>query len=422
MSGKEFKFGFLISAALDKGFKQAFMAAGVQVNDFSKTIDDNTKKLNQGIGTTVQQGGKLSKLGKSFSDVALRLGKVGSAWTFAGKSFDFTKKILASSKAAIEFENAMADVKKVVNFEGDATQRNQQLKAMGKEILNLSTKIPMAANGLAQIVAAGGQSGIAAKDLTAFAESAAKMGIAFDITADQAGAMMAKWRTAFKMDQKQVETLADKINYLGNTTAASAPLISDVVTRIGPLGAVGGLAAGEIAAMGASLVGSGIQSEVAATGLKNFILTMTSGTSATKKQRETFAELGLDAEVLASKMQTDAKGAILEVLSAINSVDKAQQSAKLKDLFGKESIGAIAPLLTNIDNLKKNFEGVGDAARYAGSMQDEFDARSKTTGNSVQLMENRINAAKIAISSNLLPVITPLAEGLGAIAGAIGKK
>lgn len=28
-----------------------------------------------------------------------------------------------------------------------------------------------------------------------FAESAAKMGIAFDITADQAGDMMAKWRT-----------------------------------------------------------------------------------------------------------------------------------------------------------------------------------------------------------------------------------
>ena len=71
----------------------------------------------------------------------------------------------------------------------------------------------MSAEGLAKIVAAGGQSGIARQDLTAFAESAAKMGIAFDVTADQAGEMMAKWRTAFKMDQKQVETLADKINF-----------------------------------------------------------------------------------------------------------------------------------------------------------------------------------------------------------------
>lgn len=35
--------------------------------------------------------------------------------------------------------------------------------------------------------------------------------------------MMAKWRTAFKMGQSDVVKLADKINFLGNTTAASAP-------------------------------------------------------------------------------------------------------------------------------------------------------------------------------------------------------
>ena len=141
---------------------------------------------------------------------------------------------------------------------------------MSKDVLELSTRIPMAVDGLANIVAAGGQSGIAREDLLKFAEAAAKMGVAFDITADQAGDMMAKWRTAFKMNQDEVITLADKINYLGNTTAASAPLISDVVTRIGPLGSIGGVASSEIAALGASMVGSGIQSEVAATGIKKF--------------------------------------------------------------------------------------------------------------------------------------------------------
>ena len=115
-------------------------------------------------------------------------------------------------------------------------------------MLELSKRIPMTADALAQIVASGGQSGIDKKDLTAFAESAAKMGVAFDITADHAGQMMAQWRTAFNMGQKDVEELADKINHLGNNTAASALPISEVVTRIGPLGEVGGMASGEIAA------------------------------------------------------------------------------------------------------------------------------------------------------------------------------
>lgn len=36
--------------------------------------------------------------------------------------------------------------------------------------------------------------------------------------------MMAKWRMAFRMGQPEVIAFADKINYLGNTTAASSPL------------------------------------------------------------------------------------------------------------------------------------------------------------------------------------------------------
>lgn len=79
------------------------------------------------------------------------------------------------SQDAVRFESSMADVKKVVNFDTP-----EQFKEMGNDILNMSKNIPMAADDLAKIVAAGGQAGIARTDLTAFAESAAKMGVAFE--------------------------------------------------------------------------------------------------------------------------------------------------------------------------------------------------------------------------------------------------
>lgn len=319
-------------------------------------------------------------------------------------------------QAAIQFESTMADVKKVVDFDTP-----EQFQQMSRDILELSQRIPMTADALGQIVAAGGQSGIAREDLTSFAESAAKMGVAFDITADQAGEMMAKWRTAFKMGQDEVVVLGDKVNYLGNTTAASAPLISDVVTRVGPLGAVGGVASGEIAALGASLVGSGISSEIAATGIKNLILAMASGTSATNTQRTAFASLGLTTEELAQRMQVDAKGAIIDVLERVSQLDQASQAATLQQLFGKESLGAIAPLLSNLDGLKENFDRVSDAAQYAGSMEGEFAARAATTENSIQLMQNRIDAATIAIGNGMIPVITPLIGILGDAATSAGS-
>lgn len=302
--------------------------------------------------------------------------------------------------AAIDFESAMADVRKVVDFDSP-----QQFKDMQQDILKLTRILPMTAEDIAKIVASGGQAGIAKEDLLGFAESAAKMGVAFDITADQAGDMMAKWRTAFKMSQDEVVTLADKVNYLGNTTAASAPLISEVITRIGPLGEVGGVASGEIAALGASIVGSGVSSEIAATGIKNLVLGLTAGESATKTQADAFAALGMNAADMAKRMQVDAKGAILDVMRALRELDKDKQTAVLKDLFGKESIGAIAPLLSNLEGLEDNFNKVADAAQYGGSMNAEFQARCETTENSLQLMKNAASELAINLGSVLLPYI-----------------
>ena len=328
---------------------------------------------------------------------------VGAYATFEGAkrvAEVLTAPIMDGVRAAMTFESAMADVRKVVDFDTP-----QGFKNMQQDILKLSTVLPMIPEDIAKIVAAGGQAGIAKDDLLIFAESAAKMGVAFDISADQAGDMMAKWRTAFKMNQQDVVALADKINYLGNTTAAAAPLISDVVTRIGPLGEVGGVASGEIAALGASMVGAGIQSEVAATGIKNLILNMVVGENASKKQAEAFASLGMNAGEMAKRMQTDAKGAIMDVLQAIKELDADKQASTLKTLFGQESIGAISPLLSNLDNLKENFDKVADSSQYAGSMEAEYAERSKTAENAMILMENSMKKVNIQLGNIFLPMV-----------------
>ncbi|MGD9759106.1 MAG: phage tail tape measure protein [Comamonas sp.] len=328
--------------------------------------------------------------------------------------------IVVGVKAAMDFESKMADVKKVVDFDTP-----EQFQQMGKDVLGLARELPMAAGGIAQIVAAGGQAGIPRAELKGFASDAVKMGVAFDQTADEAGQMMATWRTAFKMGQGDVTKLADQVNYLGNTGPASAKKISNVVTSIGPLGAVAGMASGQIAAMGATLIGMGTAEEVAATGMKNFMLSLTAGASATKSQQETFKALRLDAKQVAVSMQKDAQGTIMRVLNAVSKVDKSKQAAVLSNLFGKESIGAIAPLLTNLDLLESNFKKVGDATLYSGSMNKEYAARAATTANNLQLLVNKATEVGIAVGTVLLPpfndfmdVIGPVVTGVGDLAAA----
>ena len=429
MAGKSFSFGFAIGASVAPSLNGAFTKINgnfYKLNGAMMDLEKTQSRLQNAFRKGIINENTLKEWTGRVESYRNKLSRVNAGEVFNKATFDFGAAYIAARNAtgflaspvqsAMKFESVMADVRKVVDFDTP-----QQFKQMNNDILELSKRIPMTAEGLGRIVAAGGQSGIAREDLTAFAEAAAKMGVAFDITADQAGDMMAKWRTAFKMNQGDVEALADKINYLGNTTAASATLISDVVTRIGPLGEVGGVASGEIAALGASMVGSGIQSEVAATGIKNMILAMSSGESATNSQKEAFARLGMTTTDLAQRMQTDAKGAIMDVLQSISQLDKSEQASVLQNIFGKESLGAIAPLLSNLDGLRDNFNKVGDASKYAGSMQNEFDTRSQTTENSVQLLQNRMEAAQIAIGTGILPVVTTFAEIIGKVASAIGN-
>nr|VFK50692.1 MAG: phage tail tape measure protein, TP901 family, core region [Candidatus Kentron sp. TC]VFK59857.1 MAG: phage tail tape measure protein, TP901 family, core region [Candidatus Kentron sp. TC] len=114
----------------------------------------------------------------------------------------------APVKAAMDFESAMADVKKVVNFETPG-----QFKAMGQDILAMTTRdrLPMAAEQIAAIVAAAGQSGIARRELKGFARDPARMGVAFDLTGEQSGAMMANWRAGMGLTQPRVVMLADAV-------------------------------------------------------------------------------------------------------------------------------------------------------------------------------------------------------------------
>lgn len=375
----------MASASRGKEYSLAVKIAGSVASSFNSAMGAAENRIS-GLGQIAKQAAAIA----SAAWGALKIGEF----------------VTDSVQAAVDFESAMADVAKVVDGLRDENGNlTDTYYAMSDSIVQMSKNIPMAAEDLAAITASAGTAGIAAEELTTFTETAAKMGVAFDTTAEQAGDWMAKWRTSFTMSQEEVTALADQINYLSNNSASTASEISTIVTAVGPLGDVAGISAAQIAALGSTMVGVGVQQDVAATGIRKLATTMVAGSSATKAQATVLQQLGLDVTEMAQRMQTDAEGAILTFLEAVSKLPEAEQAAALKNYFGQESVGAIAPLLTNLDVLRERFEMVADAQLYAGSMDAEYAARAATTANNIQLYENRIAALKIQIGNYLLPVV-----------------
>ncbi|KPC46322.1 Phage tail tape measure protein [Pseudomonas amygdali pv. morsprunorum] len=358
-----------------------------QLSPTLATIRNNVKGLETSLGAI--------DLGKAVTDNAL-----------AGP-------LIAGVKAAIGFETSMAGVKRSVSFETP-----QQFQQMGSDILDLSERLPESANGIAAIVAAGAKANVPREELTGFASDAVKMGVAFDQTAAESGDMMASWRSSFQMTQPQVAALSEKINVLGGNNLEKK--IATMVTAMGPLGPVAGMASGQLAAMGATLASVDVPADVAASGMKRFMQSLTEGGAA---KAGAFEALQLDVNQLTQGMQSDPSGTIEKVLTAVSSVDPGKQSDVITQLFGAESLGAITPLLANLDVLRSNLAKVGEGVQNSGTIEKEFADNSQTTATAIKEMTNRVDRLGINIGSMFLPamneamaVIGPMISQVAALA------
>ncbi|MEP4805419.1 MAG: phage tail tape measure protein, partial [Hyphomicrobiales bacterium] len=311
---------------------------------------------------------------------------------------------------AIAFEDAMADVKKVVDFDDP-----DGLKNLSDEILNISKSVPVAADGLAEIAAAAGMAGIAAGDISAFTETAAKISIAFGMTAEESGEAMAKLRTALGMTQEEVERLFDGTNVLANNFAAKESQIINFAKRVGAQATQFGFSADQAQAFGTAMIAAGSETEVAATSFRNMGRALTQGVSATKAQRVAFGRLGLEASDVAKRMQKDALGTTLDVLERLKELPAELRAATSNQLFGSEA-RALAPLINDTETLTGAIALLGDEKARTGSVDREFAARMDTTSTKMRLMKNQINAAATAIGNAFLPMI---ADGVASVSAFI---
>ncbi len=305
-------------------------------------------------------------------------------------------------KLAIDFESSMADVKKVTNFDAPGFEK------FSADVLELSTRLPMAADGLAAIAAAAGQSGIAEEELLTFTEDSAKMGVAFDISAAEAGSAMTGLRNNFKLTQDGVRLLGDSMNALANSMDAKASAIVNFANRAGGTAKTYGMTGQEVAALGAAFLDAKVGVEEASTATNTMLVNLGTASKLSKAAQAGFKSLGLSASSLEKAFKEDAQGALLGFLQVVKK--SKDPMGALTDIFGKDHAPKIVRLMNNLDHYQKALKTVSDKDKYAGSMQNEYAVRAETTANNIQLLKNTLNKLGITVGSVLLP---PLNKALG---------
>lgn len=367
----------------------------ISIKDTAKSYEELEKKANaynkalehyQKANAIKEKGSKIASYGN------LPLKAAGVA-TVAGAG---------ALSEAIRAETAFAGVKKQFDFETaeeEAKFKEDLLKLVAEKRIAVSLEelYGMAANA--------GQSGLNKDEAVDYIEAAANMGMAFNMSREQASEYMFAWRNTFEMNLTQLKELTDQINTLGNNTGASEIKIAEFITRMGNLPTVVGMTTNQTAALGASLMEMGMAPEIAATGAKRLLTILNKGMAATGSEKEALNILGLDPDYLAKATLEDPEKALETVFFKLSKLKEHEQGAVMTMLFGEEGKVAAANIMGAFDRLKRNINLAKDSNIYSGATNKEAEIQKNTAANQLQVLKTEFDVIKADLGTELLPLV-----------------
>ena len=299
----------------------------------------------------------------------------------------------------------------------DATP--EAMAHLSSQVKELAIELGMVPEAVAEITAAGGRLGVAFEDLPEFTRLAGQMAVAFDMTAEAAGDSAAKLANVFQIPLSEVRALGDAINTLGNNTAAREGEIVEALTRIGGSARQFGLATEQTAALTASFIALGKSPETAATAINSLLNRLQTGGQGVSGFAEGLEDLGLSANRLADNIRANPQAALREFLGSLEKLDNQQRAITLTKLFGQEYADDISLMVGSLAEYDRQLGLVGDKTRTAGAMQNEFASQMDTTEKKLEQAQIAIGNLAKELGSQLLPVVASGAQGFAGMARSV---
>jgi TP901 family phage tail tape measure protein len=363
----------------------------------------------------------MSKNQAKIRQVGIAFAAVGAATAAAGG---------LAIKAAVDFESAMTGVAKTVDATGP------ELEAMGDAFQQLSTEIPITANELAGIAETAGQLGIAKKNIVEFSEVMAGLGVATNLTAEEAATAMARLANVTGLPQDQFENLASSLVDLGNNLATTEGEILLFGQRIAGAGNLAGLTEAQILAIGGAMSSVGVQAEAGGTAVQKVLLDMDKAVNMGTENLHTFARVaGLSAEEFAQSFEQDAGNAFTLFVEGLGKSGKEGQSILAElGLEDQRLIRSFLSLGNAGDLLRQSMDLSTKAFAENSALAAETEKRYATAASQITMFKNEVTVLMVEIGKALIPilrdfidivrpvirVVTSLAERFPVLAKVIG--
>ncbi|WP_416153292.1 phage tail tape measure protein [Staphylococcus hominis] len=373
-----------------------------------ETEQRNAERLSStGFGRSIQS---VNKYKDSIRNVGSTMRSVGST-SMLYMTMPAVAGMGTAIKSSIEWEQALAGVAKTTNMSGS------ELNKMGNEITKMSNTMPFAATEIAGVAEAAGQLGIKKQDITSFTRTMMNLGVATNLTADEAATEFARFANAANMPIKDVDRLGSTVVALGNSTATTEKEIVEMAQRLAGAGAQAGFSSDEIMSVSAAMSSVGIESEAGGTAMTQIWNKMTKAVAEGGDTLDSFAQTaGVSGKEFAQIWENNPSKALSMFVKGLGETEggakgvlKALDDVGIKGIREADTIRRMA---NNHQVLDKALKTGSEGWKENSALTNEANIRYETMGSKLKMLKNTfINFAR-TIGDAVAPIVSFLADKL----------
>lgn len=339
--------------------------------------------------------------------------------------------LVKATDAAMEWQDAMAGVRRTVNLEGEQLQHASEIYGQIEQDLRDLTKVmPITHDEIAAMAEQAGALGVPAQDIKEFVRSAGTLAeLSDDLTPDITARAFGKIRTVMGMTTEDYYKAAGSIVQLGISGASTeAEILSMAERASGAFGQIGA-SVPELMAWSAAMANVGEKSEAGGTTLQRLGLIIQKHIANQSPKLEGIAQAaGMTSEAFTSMFETDASGAMAAYLNGLSELTPQMRALNLY-AAGFSDIRLSRGLFKMIEAISQGLEGnLNDALADSEvgwnnqqALTDMAAERWSTAEQKLEILRNKFHDFAITIGNALLPFLSTFIDVLGFIATGLGN-
>ncbi|WP_040702148.1 phage tail tape measure protein [Nocardiopsis ganjiahuensis] len=400
------------AAGLEKGLDRA----GRAMEKYQRSVEDANNAVAR-LERELQED-----MDRTLAEVEENAARRAEAFQSAGRGMlvagaAITAGLGMSAQAAISWESDWAGVTKVL----DATP--EELEKLESSLRDLALQIPLTHSELAAIAAAAGQLGVESQNILHFTKTIAAMGVATNMTVEEAAMSMARFSSIMGTPQENVDQLGSSLVALGNSSAATESEIMEMAMRIAGAGQTVGLTEGEVLGFAAALKSVGMEAESGGSAVSRVLLDINSAVGESGEKLQDFAQVsGMSAQEFSAAWEADpakATHAFVDGLAEMNAEGENVVGTLDRLGFGEIIVRDALLRMAGASDLVGESLKVGNEGWEENlALVEEAAARYETTESQIQMAKNAITETGISIGESLLPILGEAAEKVTDYGGA----